>query len=258
MKHLRKLATIAVGFWMLSGPLYAKRTCRVVYPERPKNAPKIAYFFDGTSSQLVTLPSMNFSKVIEFPDGNLTIAMTAKQIADPTALPANTPMLQIPERVRDFYIIINPDPDNKQFPVKMNLIETGGAKFKPGQTLWFNFTEHKIVAKLGNAKLTVEPKGKTISNGPLPKSGYYTANIGYQPQGKGPIAPVTQQQWWHDANSRHLGFIVGTGGRLPRLYYYRDFRISEAAKQQIAEADPKDLEPVYEEPEKSPEPGTSE
>jgi len=224
----------------------AGRTCRLVYPERPNSAPKTAFIFDGKLSKQVMLPSMNFSPVLELPDGNLTIAMTAQQITNPGGLPADTPMLRIPEHVRDFYIIITPKPDNKTFPVQMNLVDTGGSKLKPGQTLWYNLTNHRIIAKLGESDMKVEPNGKTITDAPLTDSGYYVAKIGYQADGTAPLAPITKQSWWHDANSRHLGFIANTGGKLPKLYYFRDFRLPEEVMREIEEADPKDTQPVLE------------
>ncbi len=224
------LAILAAGVLILANTLQAKpRTCRIVFPERPKDAPKVAYLFDGAKSQSVTLPSMNFSEVIELPSGELTIAMTLTDISDPELLSPNAPLLKIPEQVKDFYIIMIPDPKNTDIPVKMNLVTTGGNKFNPGDTLWYNFTEHRVAAKLGNAKMSVDPKGSTISKDPLPASGYYVARLVYLAEGKGEYAPITEQSWWHDAKSRHLGFIVNTGGKLPRIYFFRDFRLPEPA-----------------------------
>ena len=106
----------------------------------------------------------------------------------------------------------------------MNLVNAGDGKLLPGKTLWFNLTKHRIVANLGESKMMVDPKGWTITNGPLSKSGYYRAEFGYQIEAKGKARRITEQQWWHDANSRHLGFIVSSGGRLPKIFFFRDFR----------------------------------
>ena len=247
------LALSAFVFVSLAENADARRTCRVVYPERPRNAPRVAHLFDGKTSKLVTLPSMNLSEVIELPDGNLTLAMTSKQVVDPTQLPADTPKLQIPEQIRDFYIIVSSNPKNNVIPVTMNLVASGRSDLEPGQTLWFNLTEHRIIAKMGEQVVNVPPKGKNISNNPIQESGYYLARIAYQANGTGAVAPITEQQWWHDTNSRHLGFVATTGGKLPKLYYYRDFRLSAAERKAIAEADPKDLKPVIEEAPSRPE-----
>lgn len=225
MKIFHPIAFSLVGLFLLVSTLEVKsRTCRIAFPERPRDAPKIAYLFDGAKSQKVALPSMNLSPVIELPAGELTIAMSANEISSPEDLSPGTPSLKIPEGVADFYILITPDPKNKQLPIKMDLVNSGDGKFKPGQTLWFNFTEHRIAAKLGKAKMSVDPKKQTISKAPAPISSYYMARFIYQAKGKETFAPITEQHWWHDANSRHLGFIINSGGRLPKIYFFRDFR----------------------------------
>lgn len=221
------LTIFAAGFTLFASPLEAKRSCRLVFPERPQNAPKTAYLFDGSMSQSVSLPSMNFSEVIEFSSGELTIAMSADKISDPKTLSPNAPTLRIPEDVTDFYIIISPDPKNPEFPIKMNLVDIGGGKLKPGETLWSNFTEARIVAKLGSADMSVDPMGRTISKDPAPTSGYYIAKFTYQVKGDGEFAPITEQNWWHDTASRHLGFIFSSGDKLPKIYFFRDFREPE-------------------------------
>jgi hypothetical protein len=231
MKFHSAIALLTAGFLISVNVLHAKpRSCRIVFPERPEGAPKIAYLFDGAKSQSVTLPSMNLSEVIELPDGPLAIAMTASAVSDPELLPPQAPVLKIPELVMDFYIIITPDPENKELPIKMNLVDTGAGKLKPGETLWYNFTGHRIVAKLGGADMKVDPQGRTISKDPTPESGYYVARFAYQEDGKGAFAPITEQSWWHDSKSRHLGFMYNSGGKLPKIYFFRDFRLPEAEK----------------------------
>jgi hypothetical protein len=202
-----------------------KRTCRIIFPERPNNSPKVAYLFDGKESQRVNLPSMNFSKVIALPKGELTLLLTPTEITDLENLPLNAPRLRIPEEVKGFYILMSPDASNKLLPLRMNLVNTSDGKLKNGETLWFNLTEHRIVAKLGESKMSVTPKSTTVTKDPASVSGYYTAQFAYQPEAKGEFYRITEQNWWHDAESKHVGFIVNTGGRLPKIYFYRDFRL---------------------------------
>ena len=182
---MRSFRNIAVaGVLLLVGVLDAKpRSCRVVFPERPRGAPKMAYLFDGKNSRSTTLPSMNLSPVVELPGGELTLAMTADDVSDPENLAPNAPRLRIPESVTDFYILVTPDPENRHLPVKMNLVDPGGGKLKLGETLWFNGTAHRVVAKLGDARMSVKPTARAISSKPLPKSGYYRAEFAYQANG---------------------------------------------------------------------------
>ncbi len=226
----RNLLPLAAVFSILCVVAQASpRSCRIVFPERPNNSPKTAYLFDGSKSIPVTLPSMNLSEVIELPAGDLTIAMTAQEINDPKLLPPGSPVLRIPEAITDFYIIITPEPKNTTIPVHMNLVDSGAGKLKPGETLWYNYTGHRIAAKLGEAEMSIDPNSRTISKGAMADSGYYKAQFIYQAGGKGPFAPITEQMWWHDAKCKHLGFIVSTGGKLPKIYYFRDFRLPKEA-----------------------------
>lgn len=225
MKTFLILITAAISLVHLADAQSAgKRVCRIVYPERPNDAPKVAYFFDGKENHSVTLPSMNFSDLITLPSGDLTLVMTPTEITDPETIPQNIPMLRIAEDITDFYILVTPDASNPTLPVRMNLVNMSDGKLKPGETLWFNLTEHRIVARLGEDRMSVTSKSQTVSKSPRSGSGYYRAEIGYQPQSEGPLQRITEQQWWHDEKSRHVGFIVNTGGKLPKIYYYRDFR----------------------------------
>lgn len=230
MKFLFILIVSAIGLTYSASAQTTKvpttgRTCRIVFPERPNDAPKVAYLFDGKKSQQISLPSMNFSQVIALPKGELTLLMTPTKITDLENLPLGAPKLKIKEGVQDFYILVSPDPSNSTLPLRMNMVNTSNGKLKPGETLWFNFTDHRIVAKLGESKMSVTPKSRTVSKNPVAKSGYYRAELGYQQNAKGDFKKITEQHWWHDAKSRHVGFIVNTGGRLPKVYFYRDFRL---------------------------------
>jgi hypothetical protein len=205
------------------------RTCRIVFPERPNDAPQAAHLFDGKGSHQVTLPSMNLSEVIALPPGEITLRMTAEETKDPAAVPSGAPELRIPEAVKDFYILVSSDPANPTLPLKLKMVTAGDGELKPGETIWSNLTDHRIQAKLGDISLTVESGGQAVSKDPVPKSGYYKAEFTYQIDGEGDYRKITEQQWWHDAASRHVGFMVSNGGMLPKIYFYRDFRSIEAA-----------------------------
>ena len=212
---------VALGFACTA---HAGRTCRIVFLERPNDAPKSAYLFDGKESRRVTLPSMNFSEVISLPAGDLTLLMTPSEITDPEDVPPGAPSLEIAETAGDFYILVSTDPLNAELPLRMTKVDAGESKFKPGETLWCNLTAHRFSAKLGGNTMQIEPDSRKVSASPLEKSGYFRAEFEFQPEGKGAYKGITEQMWWHDTKSRHVGFMVDTGARLPRICFYRDFR----------------------------------
>lgn len=124
------------------------RTFRIFFPERPNSSPKTAYLFDGKESQLVSLPSMSFSKVMELPKGERTITLSPSKITDPKNIPPEAPQLTVKASVHDFYILISPDRANPTLPLQIRLINISDEELKPGQTLWMNLTDHQITVEV--------------------------------------------------------------------------------------------------------------
>jgi len=212
-----------------------ERTCRILFLDRPAGAPKSLHLFDGTTSQEVELPSMNFSPLYKLTAGNIPLKLLTAQVEDPKAVSPDAPSVEIPADYTDFFLLVSSDPDNKIAPVKLEAINLQSKNFKRGQTLWINQTDKTIKGKLGEQILSLEPESSTIVDTPfnnqsVPTSGYFNASFTYQVQGKDGFAPITEQQWWHDAASRHLGFIVNSGGKLPTIHFFRDFRDAGAVE----------------------------
>jgi hypothetical protein len=203
------------------------KSCRIIYLERRADAPTEAYLFDGTISRKVSLPGMNFSEVIKLPEGALTVGMTPNPVPTPENFPSGAPTVKIPATLTDFYLVVVSDPENKVFAVRMLPLDVGGEQLKPGQTLWVNLTKHRIAGKLGNETLLVPAGDKVVGKAPLAASGYYKAQFLYQPEDQKEFMPVMQKSWWFDANSKNLGFIIQSGGRLPRIFTFRDQRDPE-------------------------------
>lgn len=228
MKQISILLALVLGLVpVLSGQTKDERTCRIVFPGKPKDAASTSYLFDGQRSLLVTLPGIKFSEVIALPMGEITLRMTGEAIIDPADVPLGAPAIRVPESVKDFYILVSSDPENLTLPLKIEMVAAGDGGLKAGETLWYNMTDHRIQGKLGDASISVEPKEMQVTKDPLPNSGYFSAEFTYKPHGKGDVQRITEQQWWYDAQSRHLGCIVNSGGKLPRIYYFRDFRLPQ-------------------------------
>ncbi len=205
------------------------RTCRIIFPERPQDAPKLLFLLDGKNTQEVALPSMNLSPIYKIAPGAIQLKLLTTNVEDDKDVPADAPSVEIPADYTDFLLIVSSDPNNKTAPVKLEAVNLDSEDFKVGQVLWNNRTDKTIEGKLGDQILSLGPVSSKIVNAPVSDkgvatSGYYTASFTYQADDKGEFEPITEQQWWHDANSRHLGFILDTGGKLPVILIYRDFR----------------------------------
>ena len=110
-------------------------------------------------------------------------------------------------------------------------VAAGNDKIKVGETLWFNLTTHTIGAKLGSETLTIKPSSRLISKPPLAKNGYYKTKFFYRAKGKKDFQPIMNKSWWHDANSRNIGFVVNRGRRLPRIFTFKDQRVPKVKEE---------------------------
>lgn len=229
MKHLVLTCLLFVHL-----PAYAQqepektRTCRVIFPERPDDAPTEAYIFDGKTSQKVLMSNLNFSEVIELPLGEITIYMTPNAIDDPKVFPEGAPSVSIPADQTDLYFLIFSDPKNKILPIRIQSVHIDKNEFKVGETMWFNFTNQKIAAKLGDTEFFIDPKKRGISKTPMAQSGYYLAQFAYKEVTDAEYSPIMKKSWWHDEFSKNLGFVINVGDRLPKIYTFRDRRSAEA------------------------------
>lgn len=202
----------------------AERTCRIIFPDRPRDAPEHVQLFDGAASRKVPLASMNFSEVIPLPAGDLILCMTADPVANSGDLPEGAPTVKIDASITDFYLIVVSDPANKILPLRMLPVDAADGRPGKGQTLWVNLTQHSITLNLAKGSLAIPPGDRVVGEPPLAASGYYKAEFLYQPDGKGEFLPLMNKSWWFDANSCHLGFIMDSGRRLPKVFTVRDKR----------------------------------
>ena len=226
----KALLLIVLGFSIFSSAFSQEanetgRTCRIAFPERQVSSPKMIYLYDGSDNHRLSLSAASLSPVLKLPSGDITLIMAAAPITDAKTIPKAYPKLEIPKDLKDFYLFFSNDKANKELPVKMQLLDYNPEKFKEGDTLWHNFTNHQVAAKFGEFKLSLEAGKSTITAKPIEKSGNYRIEFTYKPNSKGEFRPITEQLWFHDVNNRHLAFFLN--GRIPRICLFRDFRSEE-------------------------------
>jgi hypothetical protein len=202
-----------------------KHTCRILFFDAPPSAPEELYLYDGSTSIKVELPRMNFSPVYELPSGNLTLMLLPEPPADPEKLPAGAPFVRVPESVADFYLLVTSDPANTVAPVRMQVIEAGGDKLKPGQMMWFNLTPNTVGGIVGVQKLAIRPNARLILDPPADGNEDYPVDLSFQMPGDEHLYPLCQTRWRHDPRSRSVIFIhADPDRRAPRVMGYSDFR----------------------------------
>ena len=211
-------------------PDAASRTCRILFLAAPADAPKTLHLFDGTSSREVVPGRMSFSPVYELPAGDITLALTTeppdpKPESGASPVPAGAPKASIRESLADFYLILSSDPENKVAPVRIQVIDAGGDKFRRGQMMWYNLTDHLVGGAVGSRSLRLKPQSRIILDAPASGLEEYPVNIQHMPPGTERAEPLCQTKWSHDPRARSLFFVLKEPGRLaPRIIGIPDFR----------------------------------
>jgi hypothetical protein len=204
------------------------RTCRIIYLMAPPDAPKSLHLFDGKTSREVHLPRMNFSDVYQVTGGDATLRLVPEAVVDPEMIPRCAPSVKIPESVSDLYLIVSNDPANPVAPVRMQMIDADGSRFKTGQIMWFNLTARGIAGRVGDTRLLLRPNARTVTDSPSGKAGSYPVKLDYYPDIKGPPQPLCETTWNHDPRSRMVAFIFSEPDReAPRVFAFPDYRIPE-------------------------------
>ncbi len=231
------LQLLALAFLTCSatGQQAKDRTCRILFLERPSDAPATLHLFDGKASREVDLPGMNLSKVYDLPPGKISLALLPKPLSNPEELPPGSPSAPVPETAADIYLLVMSDPANKVAPVRLQVVDAGAAKLRRGQTLWFNLTPLTIGGKLGSESLILKPSSRAVMGAPRSDAGDYPVSLAYRMEGKEHNYPICETRWTHDPRGRNLGFVIARpGSRTPRVFVFPDFR-SEKAQEKAAQ-----------------------
>ncbi len=204
------------------------RTCRILFLDRPANAPKTLHLFDGEKIRQVELPQLNLSPVYELPDGNLNLRFFINAPTDLKNIPEGAPSAKIAEAIKDVYLILTSNPKNEVAPINVQMVSADSTNVSRGQMLWFNLTDQRVGGKVGTEKLDLKPLGRERVGEPRQGTGDYPVELYFVIEGDTHLHPLCETQWQHDPRSRSLVFIAKNGNRrAPRIYSVSDFRMPE-------------------------------
>jgi hypothetical protein len=205
----------------------AKRTCRILFLAAPQSAPQKLFLHDGKTSQEVELPRMNFSPIYEIMPGNIRVHMLPAPVLDAGEIPAGAPVAEIPESIRDCFIILGSDPTNSIAPVRLQVINAGSNQFKNGQMLWFNLTANQVGGIIGSESLRMAPHSRAILNAPASSASSYRVKIGYIVPDEKVLRPICETQWQFNPATRMVMFVFNQSGEnVPRVMGFSDFRVA--------------------------------
>jgi hypothetical protein len=225
LKPIRFATFCALISLLIFSQTASARTCRILFLDRPNDAPKSLHLFDGTSSQEVVLPSMNLSPIYKLPEGALKLSLLTAKVEDTASVSPDAPSVEIPETYVDFYLVVSSDPDNKIAPVSIKAYYPADETLKPGQMFWINLTDKTIEGKIGEQTLSLLSESSKILNAPRSDIGDYPIALNYLIQGKDAAYPICETIWQHNPNSRSLVIISSSEGRkAPRVSAFTDSR----------------------------------
>lgn len=202
-----------------------ERTCRIVFLDRPADAPKTLHLFDGTASQEVDLPSMNLSPVYKLAAGTTHLRLLPAKVEDPETISPDAPSVEIPADHTDFFLIISSDPKNEIAPVSIQAFNPKTESFKLGQMLWINLTDKTIEGKIGDQTLSLKPESSDIVEAPRSDRGDYPISLSFLIEGKDTSNPICETVWQHNPTSRSVVIVSASQGRrVPRVSSFSDYR----------------------------------
>lgn len=199
------------------------RTCRLLFLGASESDAKTLHLHDGTKSQEVELPRLNFSKFYPLPAGALTLRLLAAPLAEGQAPATASPSATVGESSGDIYLLVSPDPANKTVPVRMQVIDASADRFKPGQMMWYNLTANDVGGKVGKQQLVLKARSRIITEAPASGNEDYNVNLSYRITGKDAPYPLCETRWSHDPGVRTVLFVVNEpGSRAPRVMGFPD------------------------------------
>lgn len=210
---------------MALGQKAPDHTCRILFLDRPADAPKTLHLFDGESSREVELPGMNLSPVYKLRPGTLELRLLPSPVTDPKTVSPDAPSVVVPAAYTDFYLLVAMDRENKIVPVQMTVVNANNDRLSRGQMLWFNLTDKAIAGKVGREKLALSPGARAVIKEPRSGKGDYPVDLYFLIKGDDFVHPLCETQWRHDPRSRSLVFIIPEKNRrVPRVFAFSDFR----------------------------------
>jgi hypothetical protein len=219
------LLLIPAALPALGQPPKATRTCRILLLGAEENSPKSVYLHDGTTTQKVDLPSLNFSDVYQLAPGNIVLKLCSAPPTEDQPVPAAAPSAPVPDATTDCYLLVATDPKNPVVPLRFQVVDANPAGFRLGEMMWLNLTPYRVGGNLGSRTLNMKPNSQTIVSAPADGPGSYPVKIGYDPGNDKKPAMIVSTEWPHNPAGRNIVFVMMLpNSKIPRIKGYSDYR----------------------------------
>lgn len=212
---------------LVAGEPEEPRTCRILYLLAPPDSPKSLQLFDGESCREVELPQMNLSQVYPLRAGRITLSLLNEAVTGPKEVPEGSPSVDVPEDVRHVYLLIRHDPENKQIPLKMIMINANHDRLGLGEMLWMNLSDSVVSGSVGSQKIEIKPGEEILLKAPSAVKGDYAVELAFRADGENVTRPLSESRWRNDPRGCSIVFIVKDRDRIvPKVMTFSDYRES--------------------------------
>lgn len=222
MKNLVVLFTFGVAALVgaADAPGGGSRSCRLLFVQAPVDAPEKVVLVIGKETAEVDLPRLTISHArVKLPGGLVRIYAATKAPTKEEPLSPDAPFVDIPETMNDALIVLLPTGQPGPLSFIMLPVEFHKTRAPEGAVIWFNLSDRIIYAKLGNAMVTVNPKGSALSMPTVGIDEPYVVFVDASPvPPETETVPVVRGSWVKEARMRNLLFVVPDPSRtVPRI-----------------------------------------
>ena len=187
-----------------------ERMARILYYGAPKDAPKKAFVHQGGKKvQEVVLERNNFSESFELGAGALRLMLLPSETLEEGPDAKAAPFLKIPENWNKVLIVVSEDSSNEVLPIRLQGINANKDQFGPGELLFVNLSERHVFGMVGEKKLQLASKGKTLISNPKKERGEYHVELdSIKGEDKKSRRWMLRQTWRHQPAVRRLIFVL--------------------------------------------------
>lgn len=227
------MTKIFVFIFILSSSLSLQaREIRAIIINSSSEIPAKVFLTSANFSGELTLTT-RLSSPIEFPEGDVTLCLLRQPLEEGQKLPTGVPQFKIPATWSRLIIVCLQDPSNDYLPIKVIPINASPDAFKTGYSKVFNFSEDKILMKLGDMKAVIKPKSIQMLSKPRETTGSYHVFINYIPKNESKNKPLYRGSWRHYDDRIQLIFCSrAKNARFPSIRSVTDY-IVEPPKEKL-------------------------
>ncbi len=213
------LILVAILFAGSATSLYG-RTAQLLYFKAPKGAPKSVHIYqEGVQPIEVDVRRNNFSETFQLEDGETVLRFLGARLEESETFPSKAPSLKVPADYDKVLILAFSDPSNPILPIHFEVINANHDRFGPGDRMFINFTDNRIVGKVGRQALDLGARSvAVVSDAAKPKESYQVRLDRVDPEEDKPYTFI-RQAWRQSPTKRVLIFVYSPPDSGAVTYY---------------------------------------